>query len=191
MAPHGEDDAYHPKDAVAGGITGALVVGTAGLFTSAVKLALQPRNLGAWSIFRHTGGTTGLFAAAGGVYQFSSYAAANLREKEDPYNTALGGFLAGGRMPRVIGSGAFVAVTLAVFEYTGGKLNGFGEKPEIDEFERKEQLRKNRRRPLEETVAEIGEGRSIRPQGYEERRRERLKEKYGIDINPVSVNPQA
>ncbi len=62
-------------------------------------------------------------------------------------------------MPRVFGTGAFVAVTLAVFEYTGGRLSGFRQDPEIDEFERKELLRKNRRRPLEETIAEVGEGR--------------------------------
>jgi hypothetical protein len=27
----------------------------------------------------------------------------------------------------------------------------------------------------------------IEPPGYEERRRERLREKYGVEINPVSV----
>lgn len=32
---------------------------------------------------------------------------------------------------------------------------------------------------------------AIYPPGYEERRRERLKEKYGVDINPVSVDPNA
>jgi hypothetical protein len=31
----------------------------------------------------------------------------------------------------------------------------------------------------------------IRPPGYEERRRERIKEKYGIDINPVCADPDA
>jgi hypothetical protein len=96
---------------------------------------------------------------------------------------------------------------LYAFDFTGGKLSGYDRDPEVDEYERKEQLRKNRRRPLEETVADVGEGRgesdrpqqnyahsplnaneiAIHPPGYEERRRQRLKEKYGIDINPVSV----
>jgi hypothetical protein len=30
-------------------------------------------------------------------------------------------------------------------------------------------------------------GPGIQAPGYEERRRQRIKEKYGIDINPVSV----
>ena len=68
MASHGEDSVYHPRDAVAGGVAGALVVGSAGVIASAVKLALQPRNMGAWGIFRHTGGTSGLF----GMYRTPS-----------------------------------------------------------------------------------------------------------------------
>jgi hypothetical protein len=31
----------------------------------------------------------------------------------------------------------------------------------------------------------------IRPPGYEERRRQRIKEKYGIEINTVSADPDA
>ena len=36
-----------------------------------------------------------MIAAVGGTYQFISTASANLREKRDPYNEALGGFFAG------------------------------------------------------------------------------------------------
>jgi hypothetical protein len=32
---------------------------------------------------------------------------------------------------------------------------------------------------------------AIRPPGYEERRRQRLKEKYGFEVNPVSADPNA
>jgi hypothetical protein len=64
-------------------------------------------------------------------------------------------------MPAVLGYGAFTAIVLYVFDYTGGKLSGFDRDPEVDEYERKEQLRKNRRRPIEETVADIGEGRGM------------------------------
>lgn len=53
----------------------------------------------------------------------------------------------------------FTAVVIAAFEYTGGKLSGYDRDPEVDEYERKERLRKNRRRPIEETIAELGEGR--------------------------------
>lgn len=32
---------------------------------------------------------------------------------------------------------------------------------------------------------------AIRPPGYEERRRERLKERYGFEVNTVSADPDA
>lgn len=64
-------------------------------------------------------------------------------------------------MTRIIGYAALSAVTLATYEYTGGTLRGFMNRPEVDEYERKEQLRLARRRPIEETIAEIGEGRGM------------------------------
>lgn len=63
-------------------------------------------------------------------------------------------------MPVILGYGALTSLTLTVFEFTGGSLKG--KKPEIegmDEFERKEFLRQSRRRPVEETVELLGEGR--------------------------------
>jgi len=62
-------------------------------------------------------------------------------------------------MPRVVGYGAMFSVVMAAFEYTGGSLRGRKTDPSIDEYERKEQLRLNRRRPIEETLSELGEGR--------------------------------
>lgn len=38
-------------------------------------------------------------------------------------------------------------------------MTGYQRDPAVDEFDRKEYLRKNRRRPIEETIAEVGEGR--------------------------------
>ena len=67
--------------------------------------------------------------------------------------------VSGRGMPAVLGLGAATSALLSAFEYTGGSLMGAGRDPEVDEFERKQQLRKNRRRPIEETVAELGEGR--------------------------------
>jgi hypothetical protein len=106
-----------------------------------------------------------------------------------------------------------MAVALGAYDYLGGTLRGHLNRPEVDEYERKEKLRNRRRTPIEETLANIGEGRGesppqtapprfasamhtdavsgIRPPGYEERRRERIKEKYGIDINPVSADPDS
>jgi len=62
-------------------------------------------------------------------------------------------------MPAIMGYGTGLAVVLAAFNYTGGKLTGYVKDPEVDEVSRKEYLRRNRRRPMEDTVAELGEGR--------------------------------
>lgn len=61
--------------------------------------------------------------------------------------------------PAVIGHGAALAVILGAFTYTGGKLSGYTRDPNVDEVGRKEYLRKNRRRPVEGTVHNLGEGR--------------------------------
>ena len=57
----------------------------------------------------------------------------------------------------VLGYGAGLAVVMGVFDYTGGTLKGFKKDRTVDEFARKESLRENRRRPIEELVANAGE----------------------------------
>jgi hypothetical protein len=54
-----------------------------------------------------------------------------------------------------------------------------------DRVEDKEYLRKNRRRPIQETIDEMGEGRGVYAPGYAERRKERLRERYGIEVPEV------
>lgn len=61
--------------------------------------------------------------------------------------------------PAVLGYGTALAVVLYAFTYTGGKLSGYQRDPSVDEVGRKEYLRKNRRRPVEGTVHNLGEGR--------------------------------
>ncbi|KAI0965560.1 hypothetical protein F4678DRAFT_476556 [Xylaria arbuscula] len=193
-----EEQPFHQKDAVKSGLQGALVGGGAGLLLSAVQNSLAKQNVGAWGVFTRTGGTIASLVTLTTVYSFSKDAAANLREKDDTFNTTIGSFLGGaalglktGRMPRILGFGAAFAVVMTTFDYTGGSLRGKRtEVPEMDEYERKEYLRKNRRRPIEETIIDVGEGRGIQPPGYEERRRDRLKEKYGVEIKPVSTLAQ-
>ena len=63
--------------------------------------------------------------------------------------------------PAVLGYGAGLAVILGAFTYTGGKLSGYQRDPTVDEVGRKEYLRKNRRRPVEGTVHNLGEGRGM------------------------------
>lgn len=68
-------------------------------------------------------------------------------------------WIAAGRMAPMLGCGVFTSVALATWDYTGGLA---GIRPEIDgmdDLERREAIRKNRRRPIEETLAVIGEGR--------------------------------
>lgn len=60
-----------------------------------------------------------------------------------------------------MGYGAALSVVLAAFTFTGGKLTGYERDPEVDEVSRKEYLRKNRRRPIDEIVNELGEGRGM------------------------------
>ncbi|KAH8903246.1 NADH:ubiquinone reductase [Coniochaeta sp. PMI_546] len=196
--PPREEHPYHPQDAIRQAGIATAITGGSGLAAAAIKSAMSPQNIGAFGAFTRFGGTIAVWSAVGGVFQFSKTAAANLREQNDHYNSAIGGFLGGSilgmqkrSMPRILGYGALFSVVLAVFDYTGSSLKGSRRTQELDEFDRKEYLRKNRRRPLEETLAEVGEGRSIRPPGYEERRRERLKERYGFEVNPVSADPDA
>lgn len=192
----GDSDHYVPKDALSAGVWSGIVMGGGGLFLAAVKTSLEKKHVGPWHVFTKNGGIVATFAAVGTAYEFTRVASANLREKDDHYNNAIGGFIGGavlglrtGRIPRIIGYGLATGTLLAVLEYTGGRIEGRRRDPEADEFERKERLRLTRRRPLEETIAEIGEGRGIKPPGYEERRRARLKETYGIEVNPVSADP--
>ncbi|RKU45571.1 hypothetical protein DL546_006966 [Coniochaeta pulveracea] len=203
MAPQGvthidNDHDYHPKDAIRAAGWSAGILGTGGLVAAAVQSAVTRQNIGPFGAFTKFGGTIATWTAVGGTFEFTRVAAANLREKDDHLNSALGGFAAGAilgmqtrRMPRIIGIGAVFGLVLSVMDYTGRSIKGNRQTQDLEEFDRKEYLRKNRRRPLEETIAEVGEGRSIRPPGYEERRRQRLLEKYGFEVNPVSADPNA
>lgn len=60
-----------------------------------------------------------------------------------------------------MGYGSLAAVLLGAFDFTGGRLSGWNRNPEQDEFERKQYMRHNRRRPVEETIADVGEGRGM------------------------------
>jgi hypothetical protein len=61
--------------------------------------------------------------------------------------------------PSFFGYGCGLAILAGTFDYCGGVLSGYKADPTVDEIDRKEFLRRNRRRPIEETVAELGEGR--------------------------------
>ncbi|KAL4881380.1 hypothetical protein BJY04DRAFT_188786 [Aspergillus karnatakaensis] len=183
------DHHYHPKDTVGRTFNTTALTGFVGLFTSAVQNTLVRRNVGGWGVLTKSGSTIGIFAAMGGTYEFVKTASANLREKEDHWNVALGGFFSGAILglrvrtfPALLGYGAALATTLGGFEYSGGSLFGKKRDPNVDEFDRREKIRTQWRSPGEQTLAELGEGRGIYGPGYAERRRERIKEAYGIDV---------
>ncbi|KAJ5732616.1 hypothetical protein N7493_004097 [Penicillium malachiteum] len=189
MAHHEEDHSYHPKDAISAATKTTLLTGTVGLMGSAVQNTLARRNVGALGVLTRSGGTIGIFAAMGGTYEFVRTASANLREVEDTYNTALGAFFSGSLLgfrarsfPAVLGYGVALSTAMVAFEYTGGSLFGYKKEHTEDEFERRQKIRKNFQTPAEQTFAELGEGRGIYGPNYEERRAERIKETYGIEV---------
>ncbi|KAL0635929.1 hypothetical protein Q9L58_005067 [Maublancomyces gigas] len=192
MAPHHEPGQFKPRDTIGLATKGTLILGGTGLFVSAVQNTLTKQNVGPFGVITRTGGTIATFAAMGGSYMFFRNAAANLREKDDSLNTMIGGFIAGGimgtrfrTMPAVLGYGAGLAALLGVFDYTGGSLTGWTKDHSVDEVARKELLRSTHRRDVEDTLGDLGEGRGIRPDGYEDRRRARLTERYGVDFTNV------
>ena len=102
-------------------------------------------------------------------------------------------------LPAVLGWGAGLAVAQGVFDYTGGKFSGYDKDPNVDEYEQMQAIRSQHRRPVQETLDLLGEGRGelsfgtlrnryflttagIYGPGYRERRAERIKETYGIDV---------
>ena len=105
----------------------------------------------------------------------------------------------------VLGYGSSLALAMGVFDYTGGSLKTIWKDVGLDEVSRKEIIRATRQRPVEELVSQIVETPSEIPHlftmaikcthlvltcftvvhgpEYEERRKERLKEKYGIVVH--------
>lgn len=63
--------------------------------------------------------------------------------------------------PAFFGYGAGLAILAGTFDYGGGLFTGYKKDTTVDEVDRKMALRQNRRRPIEETVAELGEGRGM------------------------------
>jgi len=184
---------FHRQDAISLAVKGTLYGGGAGAFISAMRNTLTKSPVGAASFITRTGGVIGLGAAMGGSYMFFRAASANLRGVEDSVNPTIGGAVAGAllgirvrTMPGVVGCGIGLGVVMGIFEYTGGALGRrFSSGGVRDEVGRKEGVRARTRRDVKETIEVLGEGRGIYGSGWEERRRARLAEKYGINFDEV------
>jgi hypothetical protein len=59
----------------------------------------------------------------------------------------------------MIGAGAAFSTALTAFRYTSGFRGTMATDEDDEEVERREKLKKARRRPLSETIEELGEGR--------------------------------
>jgi hypothetical protein len=64
--------------------------------------------------------------------------------------------------PAVVGMGALFAVVASAASYTGGIFESEHVSEDEDKMTMKEFIRRNRRRPIEETIAEVGEGRGMK-----------------------------
>jgi hypothetical protein len=62
-------------------------------------------------------------------------------------------------MPSVLGNGILLGVALAGAQYTGGAVFSQRPDPYEDKFVTKEEVRRRFRRPVNEMINEIGEGR--------------------------------
>ncbi|CUS07111.1 unnamed protein product [Tuber aestivum] len=184
---------FHRQDAISLAVKGTLYGSGAGAFISAMQNTLTKSPVGAASFITRTGGVIGLGAAIGGSYMFFRTASANLRGVDDSINPAIGGAVAGAllgirvrTMSGVVGCGVGLGVVMGIFEYTGGalgrRLRGGGVR---DEVGRKEGVRARTRRDVGETIEVLGEGRGIYGAGWEERRRARLTQKYGVNFDEV------
>ncbi|KAH7138009.1 NADH-ubiquinone oxidoreductase 213 kDa subunit [Dendryphion nanum] len=189
-----EQTTFHPKNTLGNTARTTMQTAFAGALVAGVENTMRKQNVGAMGIITRSGGLIALFTSVGAGYQFTKDASANLRQKDDAYNDAIAGFVAGNfvgiykrSLPFMIGAGVVFGTVQSAFAYTEGfspKTVTYGDE---DEVERRETLKKLRRRPIEETIEQLGEGRGIYAPGYEERRRERLLAKYGVDVGPYQT----
>ncbi|KAL5114378.1 hypothetical protein ACEQ8H_007727 [Pleosporales sp. CAS-2024a] len=182
---------YHARDALANTAKTTLQTTAVGAVVAGVQNTLRKQNVGAMGIFTRSGGIIALYAGVGAAYQFTLDASSNLRQKDDCYNEAIAGFAAGVGMgvyrrslPFMLGAGAATSVTMTAFRYSLGFRGNstVHDDDGEDEVDRRERMKKFRRQPLSETIEQLGEGRGIYAPGHEERRRQRLLDKYGIDV---------
>ncbi|KAF2130142.1 hypothetical protein P153DRAFT_366609 [Dothidotthia symphoricarpi CBS 119687] len=184
-----EHATYHPQDALANTGSTVLQLTAVGAVIAGVQNTLRKQNVGAMGIITRSGGIIALYAGVGAAYQFTKDVTSNLRHKDDVYSEAIAGFAAGSAvgvarrsLPFMLGAGVAFSTVMSAYRYTNGFRGPGSLETDEDEVARKEALRKVYRRPLSETIEQLGEGRGIYAPGYDERRRQRLLEKYGIDV---------
>ena len=59
----------------------------------------------------------------------------------------------------MLGYALTLSVALGVFNFSGGVFTGVKKDSTLDDYDRKQDLKARARRPIQETINEIGEGR--------------------------------
>lgn len=102
--------------------------------------------------------------------------------------------------PSVLGNGLALGIVLGVASFSGAAMFGTPDMhPQEGRWPTKEDLRKRFSRPINETINELGEGRGVSTsislvftilisiagiygEGYNERRKQRIKDNHGIEV---------
>lgn len=71
-------------------------------------------------------------------------------------------------MSTVLGTGVIMAIVLSAAQYTGNSMLSDTSDPEKDRFQNKTEIRNRFRRPVNELINEIGEGRGMLVQSTRE-----------------------
>lgn len=165
---------YEPKDTVYLATESAIISAGVGFLAALGRGSLR----GGRTVFgelQRNARLIPLFAAVGTSYTLFESVSANLREKDSPLNGFIGGAFAGGiigasiknaGVPKVLGGAFFVAMLMGVSKWAGG-IQGFGRKEaisnssgdfvEIDKGDRQGFWDVVHRRPLSQTIDELGD----------------------------------
>ncbi|OMH83624.1 NADH-ubiquinone oxidoreductase [Zancudomyces culisetae] len=116
-----------------------MIGGGVGLMVSAFQNSFQTHNSGAMGVFTRTGGSIAYVAAMGGIFAGVKEYSRISREKDDFWNTVIGGcasgLVAGLRkksVPAALGISVFMGGSLGLFEYLGGFDGKMGELSSIE-----------------------------------------------------------
>uniref|UniRef100_A0A060T9D3 ARAD1D14542p n=1 Tax=Blastobotrys adeninivorans TaxID=409370 RepID=A0A060T9D3_BLAAD len=166
---------FEPRDTLALTSRAAVLSTGAGVFVAALKASLGPSRTSLGSIITHSR-YIWLYGAVGTAYTVGEAVTANLHQKESAWNTFVGGMLAGGvmgasykngaRVSKVIGGAIALGTILGLAHWTGN-FNGYdrkeaakqssGEPVEVEKGDRQTFWQVVHRRPLSQTIDELGD----------------------------------
>ncbi|CAN6605912.1 hypothetical protein TRVA0_003S00738 [Trichomonascus vanleenenianus] len=167
-----EDGMFQPRDTIALTTKAAFLSSGAGIFVAAIKASLAPNRSFKSSVLAHSR-YVWLYGAVGTAYTAVEAITANLTESDSAWSTFYGGAAAGGIMgtayksvSKVIG-GAIAVGAILSFAHWSGNFTGYGRKQaqensrgeaiEIEKGNRQGFFDVVHRRPLSQTIDELGD----------------------------------